>query len=101
MMPSRASTVGPTSESDPPLRSAPAPARTATKGTGLVVWAVCGPPVSGSTIISQFPWSAVTRTVAPEASAAVRTLARHRSTVSTASTTAGMTPVWPTMSAFA
>src|ERR1700722_12561779 len=28
-------------------------------GTGLVVWEVCGPPDTGSTIISAFPWSAV------------------------------------------
>ena len=65
------------------------------------MWAVCGPPVSGSTIISQLPWSAVTSTVAPEASAAASTRARQRSTVSTASTTAGITPVCPTMSALA
>ena len=34
--------------------------RAARTGTGLVVWAVCGPPVSGSRISSQLPWSAVT-----------------------------------------
>ena len=46
-MPRRRSTVGATSRSDPPARRAFAPASTATKGTGLVVWAVCTPPVSG------------------------------------------------------
>ena len=29
------------------------------KGTGLVVWAVWGPPVAGSMSISALPWSAV------------------------------------------
>ena len=38
-------------------------------GTGLVVCAVCGPPVSGSIIISQLPWSAVTNSRAPAFSA--------------------------------
>jgi hypothetical protein len=54
-MPSRRSTVGPTSPRAPPARSAVVSARTATSGTGLVVWAVCGPPVSGSSICSQLP----------------------------------------------
>ncbi len=28
---------------------------TSMKGTGLVVWAVCGPPVTGSISISELP----------------------------------------------
>src|SRR5205085_890350 len=55
--PSSCMTVGPTSRSDPPLRKGFTPFEsTTTKGTGLVVCAVCGPPVSGSIIISQLPW---------------------------------------------
>ena len=42
-------------------RRAPA----STTGTGLVVCAVCGPPVSGSRISSQLPWSAVTSSAPP------------------------------------
>ena len=93
--------MGATSRSDPPSRSAVAPERTATRGTGLVVWAVCIPPVAGSIINSQFPWSAVTSTLQPARSALASTRSRHRSTVSTARITAGSTPVWPTMSALA
>ena len=36
-------------------RRGASPPVTATKGTGLVVWAVWGPPVAGSIIISQLP----------------------------------------------
>ena len=39
--------------------------RITTTGTGLVVCAVCGPPVSGSFINSQLPWSAVTSSAPP------------------------------------
>ena len=49
------STVGATSRREPPLRRGASPPVTATKGTGLVVWAVWGPPVAGSIIISQLP----------------------------------------------
>ena len=34
-------------------------------GTGFVVCAVCGPPVTGSFIISALPWSAVTNSAPP------------------------------------
>src|SRR5512146_1492461 len=57
--PSSVNRVGPTSHSAPPERNGLSPSgstgSTTTKGTGLVVCAVCGPPVSGSIIISQFP----------------------------------------------
>src|SRR6266566_5858533 len=58
-IPSSCKIVGPTSRSEPPARRAPsccgAPAPTSTSGTGLVVWAVWGPPVAGSIISSQLP----------------------------------------------
>src|SRR3954470_1173680 len=54
-IPRSPSTVGATSRREPPVRSDVAPAPTATRGTGLVVCAVCTPPVAGSIIISQFP----------------------------------------------
>ena len=50
---------------------------------------------------SQLPWSAVTRHAPPAAWTASTTLPRHSSTVSTAFTAAGITPVWPTMSGLA
>jgi hypothetical protein len=56
---------------------------------------------SSSSISSALPWSAVTMQAPPEPSTASITFPRHSSTVSTALTAASMTPVWPTMSAFA
>ena len=70
-------------------------------GTGLVVWAVCGPPVSGSISSSALPWSAVISAAPPLASSAGTIAPRQLSIVSTAVTTAGITPVWPTISALA
>src|SRR6266567_8248569 len=63
-IPSSCKIVGPTSRSEPPVRRCHlgAPSPTMTNGTGFVVCAVCGPPVAGSIISSQLPWSAVTRT---------------------------------------
>ena len=40
------------------------------QGTGLVVWAVCGPPVPGSIICSALPWSAMITAAPPTASSA-------------------------------
>ena len=40
---------------DAPRRATPCSPPTSTTGTGLVVCAVCGPPVTGSRIISQLP----------------------------------------------
>ena len=71
-----------------------------TSGTGLVEWAVLGEP-SGSSIWSALPWSAVTRQAPPEPWTAETTSPRQSSTVSTAATAAGMSPVWPTMSGLA
>src|SRR6185312_1068102 len=99
--PSIARSVGPTSQRAPPERSGESPAPTVMKGTGLVVCAVCGPPVSGSIISSQFPWSAVMRSRAPARSPDFSTRARQASTVSTALIVAGIEPVWPSMSPFA
>src|SRR5437660_10471144 len=54
--PSIRSTVGPTSRRAPPCRSGVvASSPTIRKGTGFVVWAVCGPSVVGSIISSQLP----------------------------------------------
>src|SRR6188768_847037 len=53
--PSSRNTVGATSRREPPARRLAACVPTATNGTGLVVWAVCTPPVAGSIIISLFP----------------------------------------------
>ena len=58
-------TVGATSRSAPPGRRNWLFGRIATSGTGFMVWAVCTPPVTGSIIISQLPWSAVMRTLGP------------------------------------
>ena len=52
--PSRSSTVGARSESSPPSRSE-APSFVTTRGTGFVVWAVCGLIPSASSIVSAFP----------------------------------------------
>src|SRR6266566_4953225 len=52
-IPSSCKIVGPTSRREPSCFGAPAP--TITSGTGLVVWAVWGPPVAGSIISSQLP----------------------------------------------
>ena len=49
--------------------------------TGLVVCAVCGPPVAGSIISSQLPWSAVMSNRAPAFSADASTRFTHSSTV--------------------
>ena len=57
---------------------------TSSSGTGLVVWAVCGSPVSGSRIISALPWSAVTSIAPPARVSAAASRPRQRSTVSTA-----------------
>ncbi len=69
-------------------------------GTGLSECAVSGEP-SSSSISSALPWSAVTRHAPPFAWTAATTSPRQPSTVSTALTAASMTPVCPTMSAFA
>src|ERR1700728_20042 len=54
--PSSDNTVGPTSQSAAPLlTSGWASPSISTNGTGLVVWAVCGPPVAVSIICSQLP----------------------------------------------
>ncbi len=53
-------------------------------GTGLVVCAVCGSPVTGSTIVSQLPWSAVTTIAPPTSSSAATTAPSPRSTASQA-----------------
>src|SRR5438046_1019217 len=93
--PSRFRIVGPTSRSEPPSRRGPrasSPSPTSTSGTGLVVCAVWGPPVRGSIISSQLPWSAVTSSVALALSADASTRARQVSTVSTALTAAASTP---------
>jgi hypothetical protein len=70
-------------------------------GTAFVVCAVCGSPLVGSTISSQFPWSAVISISPPIASTASATRSRQAPTVSIAFTAAGSTPVCPTMSGFA
>ena len=67
---------------------------------GFVEWAVFGEP-SGSSMLSQFPWSAVTMHAPPESCTVEITSPRQRSTVSTAITAAGITPVCPTMSGLA
>ena len=69
-------------------------------GTGFSECAVLGEPSSLS-MWSQLPWSAVMRQAPPDACTAATTSARHPSTVSTALTAAGITPVWPTMSGLA
>ena len=46
-------------------RASPLPPPTSSTGTGLVVCEVCGPPVTGSRINSQLPWSAVTSSAPP------------------------------------
>ena len=54
--PISASTVGARSAKRPPARNlASAGPPTRITGTGLVVWAVCGPPVAGSIMVSQLP----------------------------------------------
>ena len=91
--------MGATSARIPPSASA-SPATVTIKGTGLVECAVLGEP-SGSSMLSQLPWSAVTMQAPPEPWTAETTSPRQRSTVSTAATAAGITPVWPTMSGLA
>ena len=46
-------------------RACASPPPTSSTGTGLVVCDVCGPPVTGSRISSQLPWSAVTSIAPP------------------------------------
>ena len=69
-------------------------------GTGFSEWAVFGEP-SGSSMLSQLPWSAVTMQAPPLPSTASTTRPSWVSTVSSAFTAAGITPVWPTMSGLA
>ena len=83
----------------PPARSVRPGAVTIT-GTGFRECAVFGEPSSLS-MWSQLPWSAVIRHAPPAACTASTTSARQASTVSTALTAAGITPVWPTMSGLA
>ena len=68
---------------------------------GPRVWAVWGSPVSGSVIISQLPWSAVTSIVMPCFCATCQRRPTHSSTTFTAFTAASSFPVCPTMSGFA
>src|SRR5690606_1574901 len=83
--PSRSSTVGATSRSEPPSRSAtPARSPTYTSGTGPTVCAVCGWPVAGSRIISRLPWSAVTTSAPPASRTAASTAPSATSTASAA-----------------
>jgi hypothetical protein len=52
------SSVGDRSRKLPPSRTVMFfSSETRMKGTGLVVWAVCGPPVAGSMSSSALPWS--------------------------------------------
>ena len=69
-------------------------------GTGLSECAVLGLP-SGSSMWSALPWSAVMMQAPPASWTAPTTSPRQASTVSIAFTAAGITPVWPTMSALA
>ena len=80
--------------------AAPGPGTVTITGTGLSECAVFGLP-SGSSMWSALPWSAVMRQAPPVSCTAATTSPRQRSTVSIASTAAGITPVWPTMSALA
>ena len=77
------------------------PAFTRMKGTGLVVWAVQGSPVSQSIICSAFPWSAQINIAPPTSLTASTALPTQVSTASIAFTAASMTPVCPTISGFA
>ena len=74
---------------------------TAMMGTSNVVWAVNGSCVTGSSIISILPWSAVTSITPPIFSMAARRVPKAPSMVVTASLAAAITPVWPTMSGLA
>ena len=62
------SKVGAMSARRPSATSERLRAPSSNSGTGLVVCEVCGPPVSGSRIISQLPWSAVTSSAPPACS---------------------------------
>ena len=99
--PIRSSSVGARSASRPLRSRAPAGPPTSATGTRLVVCAVCGPPVTGSIIVSQLPWSAVMIIAPPAASSAARTRPRSRSISSQAAIAAGRLPVWPTISGLA
>ena len=70
-------------------------------GTGFKVCAVNGSPVSGSIIVSMLPWSAVTTIAMSHFCAAAHSRPMHSSTLATALSAAGSTPVWPTMSGLA
>ena len=70
-------------------------------GTGNVVCAVWGSPVSSSRINSALPWSAVTNNTPPARITADSKRPRHWSTASTACAAACRSPLCPTMSAFA
>ena len=85
---------------DAALAQRPTPSTVTITGTGFSECAVSGDP-SSSSISSALPWSAVISSAPPVAWTAATTSPRHASTVSTAVTAAGMTPVWPTMSALA
>src|SRR5690606_7157910 len=99
--PSRTRIVGARSRSAPPARSCAARLPTYTRSTGPTVCEVCASPVTGSRIISQLPWSAVTSSSPPLARTAATISPTARSTVSTAVIAADSTPVWPTMSGLA
>jgi tripartite-type tricarboxylate transporter receptor subunit TctC len=98
--PISASKVGARSASRPSA-NATSPPPISSNGTGPVVWDVCGPPVTGSRIISQLPWSAVTSRAPPALRIASAIRPSPASTVSTALMAAGRLPVWPTMSGLA
>src|SRR5215218_204983 len=97
--PSTCRTVGATSARIPPSRSSK-PGTVTISGTGLSECAVLGEP-SSSSMWSALPWSAVMMQAPPDAWTASTSSPRQRSTVSIAVTAAGITPVWPTMSALA
>ena len=93
--------MGVTSASTPPSRSASGrPSTVRISGTGFSECAVLGLP-SGSSMWSELPWSAVITQAPPVSCTARTTSPRHPSTVSTAFTAAGITPVCPTMSGLA
>src|SRR5262249_36098935 len=99
-IPSKCRQVGARPASSPPSFRR-APGRVTISGTGFVVWAVCGLTPSGSSMTSALPWSAVTRQTPPSSVTRSTTRPSPRSAASTARTTAGMTPVCPTMSGLA
>ena len=74
-------------------RDCPEGPPTRMKGTGFVVWAVWGRPVTGSIICSALPWSAVIARTAPDRAAAASSRAKHASSVSIARIVSGSFPV--------